>query len=423
MTTLRLLMIPLVACCALAARPADDTSNRVIDQKTKSVKIALVDNDYFPPIYVMGSNKFLKVTFDYMDYDRQWLRYSIQHCDASWQPSQLVESEYVDGFNEGQIEDYEHCEGTWVHYCNYSFTLPNDNFQITKSGNYLLKVWREGDPDDVLFQARFAVCENTVGVYGQVLTNTDVDYNAAHQQLNFDVVARQGQIADPYNEITAIVTQNERDDNQAVVSKPLMVADGKITYEHNRDLIFEAGNEYRRMEIVSTTAMNMRVASMEYHEPFYHAVLYVDEPRAQQQYLYDKTQYGRFTVRNADTDFERASTEADYIMTHFVLKCDKPLAKGEIHIQGEFTKGLPSSATLMTWNDQYECYTCDMLLKQGAYNYQYLWFPEGSSKGSTALVEGNKYQTCNEYVVRIYDRPFGERYDHLVGFGIINSAR
>ena len=68
-------------------------------------------------------------------------------------------------------------------------------------------------------------------------------------------------------------------------------------------------------------------------------------------------------------------------------------------------------------------YTADILLKQGAYNYQYLWLPDGVSVGSTSLIEGDKYQTVNEYLVKLYQRRPGDRYDRFIGFGITFSGK
>ena len=418
---MRFLLVALLSQVMSHALALADTDIHVFDSNVKSLKVAPLSNMYFPAIYVLGSDDVLNVNFDYLDLDAQYLRYSVEHCNANWQPSQLVESEYVDGFNQGDITDFKPSEATFVHYYNYNFTIPNEDFVITKSGNYVLKVFREDDPDDILFQTRIMVCENTMGVYASVSSNTEVDYNATHQQVSFVVTSREGNIGDPYNELTAIVSQNSRPDNEVVVTKPMMVSGNKVTFEHNRDLIFNAGNEYRRIDMVNVNSMNMGVESIKYFEPYYHATLHLDYPRVEGQYLYDKTQYGHFTVRTSgayDSD-----VESDYIVTHFSVYTGGRLEGGNLFVQGEFTLGMPPEQCVMRYDPLTECYNCDILLKQGAYNYQYLWVPQGSGVGLTGMIEGDKYQTSNEYLVKVYDRPFGERYDHFVGFGIIYSGR
>lgn len=165
----------------------------------------------------------------------------------------------------------------------------------------------------------------------------------------------------------------------------------------------------------------MGVQAIEYFEPYYHATLYRDEPRIGREYVYDQTQHGRFTIRNAEADDN--ATEADYMVTHFTLDTGgERWTGGNIFLEGEFAHGLPAQQVLMQWNQTMMCYSCDLLLKQGAYNYQYLWVPDGTQVGRTDFIDGDKYQTVNNYYIRVYDRPSGERYDRLVGFGVTRSG-
>ncbi len=416
-----LLCSSLVAMLAMAQNQVD-THVHIFDSNVRSLKLCLTSNMYVPPVYMMGSDDRLVVNFDYLDYDIHYLRYSVTHCNADWQPSQLVESEYVSGFNYADIDDYAPSEATYVHYYNYQFMLPNEDMDFLVSGNYLLTVYEQDDPNNILFQTRFSVCEGKVGVYPQVTSRTDLEYNNRFQQLSFDVRYKPNQIKDPYSELTCVVTQNSREDNAVTVKRPMMVAVDHVTYDHNRDLIFPAGNEFRRFETVNAHNLNMGVQYIRYYDPMYHAILMVDEPRSEVQYLYDKTQYGRFTIRNGETRGESA-VEADYMITHFSLDTGGKLNGGNVWLCGEFIEGYPSSQAIMKYDASSGCYTADLLLKQGAYNYMYLWVPDGSSIGQTGKIEGDHYETVNEYLVKVYDRPMGERYDRLVGFGVGYSGK
>ena len=187
------------------------------------------------------------------------------------------------------------------------------------------------------------------------------------------------------------------------------------------EIVDQAGNEFRRMEIVAVNYPTMGVARVEYFDPFYHATLYTDEPRTDAMYLYDKTQNGRFTIRNAEAD--DSNGRADYIVTHFSLATGEPLTGGKIYVDGEFTNHQFSPDALMNYDAASGCYVADILLKQGAYNYQYLFVPDGTGVGLTSTIEGDKYHTVNEYSVRVYNRRQGERYDRMIGFGMVFSGR
>ena len=418
-------ILSLLACClmtvAAVAQSKVDTRIHIFDNNVHSLKVCLASNMYVPPVLMMNSDDRLLVNFDYLDYDVHYLRYSVTHCNADWQPSQLVESEYVSGFNYADIDDYAPSEATYVHYYNYQFTLPNSDMEFLVSGNYLLSVYEQDDPSKILFQTRFSVCEGKVSVFPQVTSRTDIEYNNRFQQVSFDIRYKPNQIKDPYSEFTCIVSQNSREDNAVVVNRPTMVGVDHVTYEHNRDLIFAAGNEFRRFETVNAHNINMGVQSIRYYEPMYHAVLMVDEPRNELQYLYDKTQYGRFTIRNAEAFGENA-LQADYMITHFSLNTLGKLNGGNVWLYGEFLEGSPASQAMMNYDASSGCYTADLLLKQGAYNYMYLWVPDGTTVGQTSLIEGDHYETVNEYLVKVYDRPTGERYDRFVGYGVAYSG-
>ena len=407
---------------AASAQGRVDTRVHIFDSNVRSLKVCLANNMYVPPVLMMGGDDRLIVNFDYLDYDVHYLRYSVTHCNADWQPSQLVESEYVSGFNYADIDDYEQSEATYVHYYNYQFMLPNADMDFLVSGNYLLTVYEQDDPDKILFQTRFSVCEGAVSVFPQVTSRTEVEYNNRFQQVSFEVRYKPNQIKDPYSELTCVVTQNSRQDNEVIVKRPMMVGVDHVTYDHNRDLIFPAGNEFRRFETVNAHNINMGVQSIRYYDPMYHAVLMADEPRAELQYLYDQTQFGRFTIRNAEAYGENA-LEADYMITHFTLDTNGILNGGNVWLYGEFNEGYPASQAMMKYDAASGCYTADLLLKQGAYNYLYLWVPDGTSVGQTSRIEGDHYETINEYLVKVYDRPMGERYDRLVGYGVAHSGK
>ncbi len=193
-----------------------------------------------------------------------------------------------------------------------------------------------------------------------------------------------------------------------------------MIYEHLRPLIFDAGNEYRRFDTSSVNYPGLGIERVTHDTPVYNALLYTDTPRATQSYLYDSTQQGRYLVRSTDTS--DSDTEADYVLTHFTLQMP-PLAGADIFIEGDLTDRRFDPVSHMVYNHATGCYEQSLLLKQGAYNYQYLTVPNGTDgRGLTAPVEGDKYQTVNQYTVKVYHRPRGTRFDRLVGITTITSG-
>lgn len=398
----------------------NDTMTGIFHPSFRSLQVRVVDNEYAPAIITLGSNDRIRISFDELAEDRRYMRYSLVHCDADWRPSGLVEAEYVDGFNIGDVEDYDFSQATAAHYVHYSITVPNRQVNFTVSGNYLLQVFPEENPDEILLQARFYVDEHTMKVAGEVSSRTDVDYNDRHQQISVAVDAVRVDVQDMFNDLKVVVMQNGREDNKATVSRPLRIAGKKAYYEHLRPLIFRAGNEYRRMETVSVTYPGMGVEEISYAHPYYHMNLAVDVPRSDGSYLYDKTQFGRYTIREYNST--ESDVQADYVVTHFSLEMPE-LYGADIFLDGDFTYRRFDPDSRMIYNHVTGRYEKSLMLKQGAYNYQYLTVPSGSMIGLAGTVEGDYFPTVNEYTVLVYHRQPGSRYDRLVGTTVIYSGR
>ncbi len=406
-----------IALCALVASATEytpgDTRTAIFSPDYRTLTIESDRDRLAPTVLVKGMDDCLVIGFDGMGDEREYLRYSIFHCDADWRLSDLVDSEVFDGFNYADVEDYAFSRGTITHYVHYTITLPNDAFSFRLSGNYLLRVYPETEPENVLLQARFMVSEGAVSVGGSVSSRTDIDYNKSHQQLAVNVDLRKYPVRDPYNDLTLKIVQNGRRDNITTLKHPARMSGSTITYEHTPAMIFRAGNEYRRMETVSTSYPGMGVEQITFEEPYYQMWLATDHPRVGEPYSFDRTQHGRFFVREYNST--SSDTEADYVPVHFSLDLLR-IPDAEVYLDGDFTHRKFDNGSRMDYNPSTGRYEKVLMLKQGAYNYQYIADPPVFN------IEGDFYQTINEYLVLVYYLAPGERYDRLLGSGVLYSG-
>lgn len=412
----------MILCCAIGHTAlAIDTLTGTFNERVKSLQVHLEGDEMAPPVILLDTGDRLIFSFDHLADDRAYLRYRLIHCNADWQPSILVDTEFLDGFNEGRIEDYDYSQLTSTHYVHYELAIPNAEVKPKVSGNYLLQVYNEDDPDDIWLQCRFMVSEQTAGIRSEVTSRTDKSINEGHQQVSVIVDTEHSGVADPYNDIILQVQQDGRLDNQATLRHPLRMSGRReAVYEHLDPLIFEAGNEYRRFETVSVTYPGMKVDDIIYSEPYYHATLTPDQPRSGARYQYDQTQFGRYKVREYNSD--HSDIEADYVVVHFTL--DMPqLQDAMIFIDGDMVNRRFDPESLMTYNRATGRYERSMLLKQGSYNYQYLVLPRGKNTATPATIEGNYYETAHEYLIKVYARSPGERFDRLIGVSTLYSSR
>jgi hypothetical protein len=407
---------------ASAQRTAVDTHTTVFDDRVKTLKLTVGDSTtprVGTPVLALSTGDYLTIAFDRLEEERTYFRYELIHCDVNWQPDNLAYVEYLDGFNEAQIEDYAFSEATNTHYIHYTFALPNEGMMPTISGNYLIRVYEESQPDVTVFQARFTMSEQTAILSSSVTSRTDVDSNREHQQLSVSANVERSSVTDIFNDITLVIEQNGRIDNQSVLTKPLRVSGRTLIYEHQPELVFNAGNVYRRFESVSVTYPGMHIEENAWHAPYYHTILETDKSRARYTYNYDHNLAGAYVVREYNSD--DSDVQADYTVVHFSL--DYPETPGyEFYVEGDFTQRRFSDECKMRYNHERERYELAMLLKQGSYSYQYLAVPvNGATRGRTDVIEGDKYETQNTYRIFLYNRRPGERYDRLIGVSEITS--
>ena len=412
----------LFALVALVA--AADTQQQIFDPSFKTLQVQLLDHPTAPPVMSLGSVDRIIVSFDQLAEDRSYLRYELIHCDAEWQPEGLVDSEFLDGFNIADVEDWAFSRVTLMHYVNYQITIPNEQMKPLISGNYLIRVFPEDDPDNILLQARFSIVEPLMSIVGDVTSRTDVETNERLQQLEFEVDTHEYRVENLFGgDLKVIVTQNGRHDNEIMVRNPLRVEGSKAIFEHQRQLIFPGGNEYRRFEVSSTQFPGMRVKHVLHADPLYHFELWEDQPRFNQRYMYDQTQFGRFWIREYNSN--ESAIDADYVMVHFTLEMPE-MPDWDIYLDGDFTNRKFTDQYKMRYNPAESRYESVQLLKQGSYNYLYLAQPKDKSKKINSLterIEGDCYNTVNEYVVKVYYRPPGTRYDRLLGVSVMYSGQ
>lgn len=359
-----------------------------------------------PPVVDMSADETIEFSFDEMSHRYHRFTYFIQHCDAKWQPSDILESEYLDGFNDQPIDDWENSLNTTFDYTHYRLTIPNNDVSLKLSGNYRLSI-REDGREVAYF--RFCLSEGRHMLSATVSGNTDIDAHDSHQQIDMTVNYAGITVRDPDTELYTVVMQNRRTDNQVLNPTPTYDTGNRLTYEHCRELIFPAGNEFRRFEVVNMYEYYMNVDRISYHDPFYHATLMEDTRR--HAYKFDEDHNGRYLIRyNQASD---SDTEADYLFVHFNLKSEE-LTGGKLYIYGHFNAGSLNSKYEMEYNSREKCYQATVLLKQGAYDYQYLWVPDSDITGQTKPTEGDWYETGNEYLILLYYRQRGSRYDRLV---------
>ena len=417
----RFLVLVFLAAFCLSAGAQEVYRTEIFQEKRiKSLQVRQPGVLFSQPVLQLGAAEAIEISFDDLVTHFERYDYEIVHCNADWTPSSLSPIEFMQGFQGLTIDDYANSFNTTVGYVNYRLTLPNEDVQFKCSGNYAVRVYREDAPQETVLTACFSVVEPLVEIQAEVTGNTLVDTYQSHQQVSFEVWKRQLAVAHPASDLKIRVVQNRRTDNVATGAQPSAILSDRIVYENCRDLIFPAGNEYRRFEFLTHRYNGMRIDRIAYYNPYYHADVFVDEPSSMTPYTYDEDQDGRYFP--ACSRCEEPDTEADYYIVHFTLAM--PEAKGgKVYLNGDFVQNGFGEGSEMVYNPEAGQYEKALLLKQGNYNYQYIYLPDGQEEGVTAAIEGDFHQTENEYTIYVYYRPIGARFDRLVGVRTVRSGQ
>lgn len=362
------------------------------------------------PVMQLGGDDVLDFSFDEMSHVYHRYIYRIVHCNADWSQSDLMEIDYLEGFNDVLIEDWENSINTNQLYTHYRFSLPNEDVTLKASGNYRVEVYDdEAESETPVASFEFSVVEPLVSFEAWVSGDTDTSFNEGEQQLSF-AVHYPSFVASPASELKAVVYQNGRRDNAVSGIVPTYITGDKVEYVHNGKLIFDAGNEYRRFEITDPNAPGEGVEDVVYDGSLYNAVLYMDKPRLSRSNYRDEN--GRFFVNTLE-GFGTA-IEADYVNVHFALEVPYR-ADGDFYLLGDFCGNGFTAMNRLNYDTEDGYYYTFLPLKMGLYNYCYVWLPAGSDKAVNVPAEGNFYNTGNEYLIYMYYRGFADRYDRLLG--------
>jgi hypothetical protein len=371
------------------------------------------------PIIVLNSGQHLNLEFDELGADYKRYRYTFVHCDHKWQPSDIMVTEYINGYPDDIIFNYQFSSGTAQNYVHYELKFPTQNMRPNISGNYLLIVF-ENDRDHPIITKRFFVLENLVSVMGLAQQASFPQYSGTHQEIDFSITSTKYNISNPFNDLSVVILQNQNWNNALYDLKPQFANNGVLDYNYNEENTILAGNEFRMLDIKSFAIANFRIARLFRNDENQICVdLLRDEPRVNVPYTFDQDLQGKYTVKTQDRD--NSNIQSEYVNVNFSLDLKEEMKGGNIYLMGAFTHWNAQEENRMKYNAYKNIYECQLQLKQGFYAYQYVFIKDNVIQQSFSEIEGNYYQTENAYAIYIYHRAPGRYYDRLIGYKQMNS--
>jgi len=389
----------------------------------KTVQLYESSWEFAQPLLKFNSDEQLLLSFDDLDADKKQYSMTIVHCDAKWNPSDLMITEYVVGFQDLNFINWSFSVNTLQKYTHYSILFPTANMQLSKSGNYIVYVYQNGDKSNIVLSKRFMVFDEKVSVLATIKQAIGNDEQYEKQHIDFSIVNTSYNITNSYVDLKVVLTQNYRWDNAVYDIKPTFNTPTQLTYSLDDASTFNGGNEFRYFDTRSLRTYTERVNRI-YKDSTNHycAELMSDLNRSNMNYIFYNDLNGGFLIKNKDLATNQ-DIEADYVNVNFFMPFDNPTPEGNFYVLGKLTNWKMDKVNRMSYNYKRQGYECNLLIKQGYYNYIYAFLKDKNKAGDETLTEGNHWETENDYIIYVYHRARGTYYDQLIGLRKFNSRK
>jgi hypothetical protein len=386
----------------------------------QSVRFHMYGDQTAMPVFNLGSSDQLELNFDDLDGNIKSYYYSFQLCDYNWKPVDLNPFLYIKGFTQQRISTNRYSSIALTRYTHYQAMIPDRNTTITMSGNYMLKVFLDGDTSKLAFTRRLLVLDNKAAISARVVQPLTPQFFSTHQKIQFNANITGVNTFSAAQQVKVVILQNNRWDNAIKDIPPTFVRNNNLEYNTENNCIFPGGKEWRWLDLRSFRLQSDRVDSAHYGKTATEVFLKPDRDRSGERYVYFRDLDGMYLVETLESI--NPYWQGDFATTHFTLATAtaQPYAGKDIYLAGQFTDFNFTDKTKMIFNAEKGVYEASAFLKQGYYNYTYISVDKNNPQQRMDL-EGNYWETENTYTILMYYKGFNDRNDQLIGLSRIGS--
>jgi hypothetical protein len=375
------------------------------------------------PILRLNTPDQLELHFDDLDGDVKNYFYTYQLCNSDWTPAQVSEFDFIKGFSNVRIGNYQFSSVALTRYTHYQAAVPDPNCIPIHSGNYLLKVFLDNDTSKLVFTRRFLVTDEKASIRSQLLETLNPELSHTHQRIQFRVNASGVNPTDPLQQIKVVLLQNYRWDNSIHDVRPTFYSNNNLEYTNDNEFVFPGGMEWRWADLQSFRYQSDRIQTVNYGKSSTEIFLRPDADRSRLPYYLYKDYNGFYFIQTTESINPLYQTDYARVRFSFVPPGNTPFPDKEVYLFGLLTGNTLNEAGRMTFNAVKGRYEASCFLKQGYYSYAYVTVDRNdpAAKASFEFTEGNHLETENDYIILVYYRALGARADELVGIQHFNS--
>lgn len=386
----------------------------------KTVRMYNSGNQLSIPVINLNQGNQVLLQFDDLDADVKYYYYTYQLCNSDWTPANLGQFDYIKGFTQNRITNYRFSSIALTRYTHYQISLPEGNIYPSRSGNYIVKVFLNGDTSQLVFTKRLLVVDNKTTINARIIQPFSPNLSLTHQKIQFMVNTKGLEQLNASQEIKVVILQNNRWDNVMKDIKPTFIRGNSLEYNSDNTAVFPAGKEWRWLDIRDFHLQTDRVASVNYNKSSTDIFLLPDVPLAGRPYVYYKDLNGMSSIeaiRGINPFWE-----ADYATVYFSFVPPNGVAypNKDLYLFGQLTNYSFTDTLKMIFNPDKGKYETHLFLKQGYYDYTYIGVDKNNPSTYSEL-DGNYFETENLYTILVYYRSFIGRADELIGIATFDS--
>lgn len=408
----------------MCVRAIAQLPDAVYSDRIKTVQLYPYGNQLGYPLIRLNSAEQLELHFDDLDGNVKNYSYTFQLCNADWTPAILSHFDFIKGFSQVRINNYRISSIAFTKYTHYQAMVPDRNCIPSRSGNYILKVFLNGDTSKTVISKRMMVVQERSSVQADVQQPFNGQVFRTHQKVQFRVnLNEQLDVANPLQQIKVVIMQNNRWDNAVMDLRPSFYSRKTLEYNTENDAVFAAGKEWRWVDLRSFRLQSDRIANARYSKTATEIFVKPETERKEQRFNFYRDANGMYNIQPSENI--NPLWQADYATVNFtfVPPGNAAYAGKDVYVFGQLTNYNLSDAAKMNFNSATGTYESLLFLKQGYYDYCYVTVDRNAKRrvASFDVTEGNLWETENNYTIFVYYRPLAGRADELIGIATINS--
>ena len=354
-----------------------------------------------------------ELSFDDLDSDEKNYYYQINHFDYKWSDSNLLKSEFLNGFDDLRITEHRNSFNTLQSFTHYKIKIPNEDVSIKISGNYSISIHLSNGEE--VFEKKFSIIANTVPIKISISKSNIVKDIDTNQKIKTTILCENcTKLFNSASSLKMIIIKNNNWLNSQIIEKPKYILSDKLIYD---DIEFNGGNEFLNFDNSNINSTNLRIYKTTLTD-LYNNFLTKDKERTNSFYEYNPDINGEYVI-NSNTNFD-IDIENDYARIFFNFKTDNYDLNKNIYLIGKFNDFIINENYKLLYDQKTKSYKGSFLFKQGFYNYKYA-FNNKLNKKEVQYFEGNFWETENTYRVLLFHKKINDKYYKIIGTNVVSS--